>query len=32
VNLIAILSGLGVGAIIGPTGVDGGSLMTPLIT
>jgi len=31
-DLIAILSGLGLGAIIGLTGVGGGSLMAPLIT
>ena len=30
-DLIAILSGFGVGAIIGMTGVGGGSLMTPLL-
>ncbi len=30
-NLIAILSGFGVGAIVGITGVGGGSLMTPLL-
>src|SRR5512134_942769 len=28
---IAILSGFGVGAIVGMTGVGGGSLMTPLL-
>ena len=28
---IAILSGFGVGAIVGLTGVGGGSLMTPLL-
>ena len=30
-DLIAILSGFGVGAIVGMTGVGGGSLMTPLL-
>ena len=30
-NWIAILSGFGVGAIVGLTGVGGGSLMTPLL-
>lgn len=30
-DLIAILSGFGVGAIVGLTGVGGGSLMTPLL-
>ena len=30
-DLIAILSGFGIGAIIGLTGVGGGSLMTPLL-
>ena len=30
-NSIAILSGFGVGAIVGLTGVGGGSLMTPLL-
>ncbi len=30
-DLIAVLSGFGVGAIVGMTGVGGGSLMTPLL-
>jgi uncharacterized protein len=30
-DLLAILSGFGVGAIVGMTGVGGGSLMTPLL-
>jgi uncharacterized membrane protein YfcA len=30
-DLIAILSGFGIGAIVGMTGVGGGSLMTPLL-
>ncbi|MEO8154674.1 MAG: sulfite exporter TauE/SafE family protein [Rhizobacter sp.] len=30
-DLIAVLSGFGVGAIVGLTGVGGGSLMTPLL-
>ena len=30
-DFIAILSGFGVGAIVGMTGVGGGSLMTPLL-
>ena len=30
-NLIAVFSGFGVGAIVGMTGVGGGSLMTPLL-
>src|SRR6478672_8153874 len=30
-DFIAILSGFGVGAIVGLTGVGGGSLMTPLL-
>lgn len=30
-DLIAILSGFGIGAIVGLTGVGGGSLMTPLL-
>jgi uncharacterized membrane protein YfcA len=30
-DLIAPLSGFGIGAIVGMTGVGGGSLMTPLL-
>jgi uncharacterized protein len=30
-DLIAVVSGFGVGAIVGLTGVGGGSLMTPLL-
>ena len=30
-DLIAVVSGFGVGAIVGMTGVGGGSLMTPLL-
>ena len=30
-DLLAVLSGFGVGAIVGMTGVGGGSLMTPLL-
>ena len=30
-DLLAVLSGFGVGAIVGLTGVGGGSLMTPLL-
>jgi len=30
-DYLAVLSGFGVGAIVGMTGVGGGSLMTPLL-
>ena len=30
-DFLAILSGFGIGAIVGMTGVGGGSLMTPLL-
>ena len=30
-DLLAVLAGFGVGAIVGMTGVGGGSLMTPLL-